>query len=110
MRYDTPVYFRNMTPGAYDPATGDYADPSVSEVMRMASVCDTSVDQMKLIYGDIKHGSVTVHLQRQYKDPFTEIRIGDKFYKVDMRHKYRFKDAFVLTEVHHGTGNTADRD
>lgn len=34
MRYDTPIYFQKLTPGEYDPATGNYVDDKVSEVKR----------------------------------------------------------------------------
>ena len=31
MRYDTPIYFQKITPGEYDPDTGNYAPDSVKE-------------------------------------------------------------------------------
>ena len=29
MRYDTPVYFQEITPGKYDPETGDYKEDTI---------------------------------------------------------------------------------
>ena len=38
MRYDnTPIYFQKLTPGEYDPATGNYGEDMISEDMKYAS-------------------------------------------------------------------------
>ena len=37
MRYDTPIYFQKLTPGEYDPATGNYGEDTISEDMKFAS-------------------------------------------------------------------------
>lgn len=31
MRYDTPIYFQKLTPGEYDPTTGNYGEDAISE-------------------------------------------------------------------------------
>ena len=31
MRYDTPIYFQKLTPGEYDPATGNYGEDTISD-------------------------------------------------------------------------------
>ena len=36
MRYDTPIYFQKLTPGEYDPATGNYGEDTISEDMKSA--------------------------------------------------------------------------
>ena len=51
MRYDTPIYFEKLSPGAYDETVGDYGDPVVVSAKRLASVVNTSDKQMHLIYG-----------------------------------------------------------
>ena len=33
MRYDTPIYFQKLTPGEYDPTTGNYGEDMISEDM-----------------------------------------------------------------------------
>ena len=66
MRYDTPVYFQTVTPGAYDPETGDYGADTVREVVRYAAVIDTRAETMTLVYGTVRQGSLTVQLQAQY--------------------------------------------
>ncbi|MGN1014284.1 MAG: hypothetical protein ACI4PM_02880 [Butyricicoccus sp.] len=99
MRYDTPIYFQRIAHGAYDPDTGDYADDSVAETMRYASVMDTRTETMHLVYGEIRQGSRTVHIQNHYTDPFDRIRIGDDVYCVDYRRRLRIKETFVLSEV-----------
>ena len=35
MRYDTPIYFQKLTPGEYDPATGNYGEDTISEDMKV---------------------------------------------------------------------------
>ena len=98
MRYDTPIYFQTITPGEYDPATGDYGDPTATEVMRLASVMDTSSETMMQVFGEIRQDSKTAHIQTHYADPFDAIRIGDKVYQVAQRRTLRFKDTFILKE------------
>lgn len=99
MRYDTEVYFESITPGAYDESTGDYGEESVSSVMRLASVYDTRQETMQIVYGGVKRGSLTVHLQNHYDAPFDRIRIGDTAYQVDYRRRLRVKESFVVSEV-----------
>lgn len=99
MRYDTPIFFRRVLPGEYDPTTGNYADDQVTEVRKMASVMDTRAEIMQIVYGGIRQGSVTVQLQNHYQKPFDMIRIGNTTYKVDYTRKLRVKQTFILSEV-----------
>lgn len=99
MRYDTPVFFRAITPGDYDESTGNYRDDSVSETMVMASVMDTQTETMKLVYGDIRQGSLTLTIQNHYDQTFDNIRVGDKVYRVDRTRHLRVKQSFIVSEV-----------
>ena len=99
MRYDTPIYFQRISSGEYDANTGNYADDNVTETMRYASVMDTRTETMRLVYGEIRQGSVTAHIQNHYTEPFDRIRIGDTVYSVDYRRRLRVKESFVLSEV-----------
>lgn len=99
MRYDTPVFFRAVTPGDYDESTGNYRDDSVSETMVMASVMDTQTEAMKLVYGDIRQGSLTLTIQNHFDQTFDNIRIGDKVYRVDRTRRLRVKQSFIVSEV-----------
>ena len=99
MRYDTPVYFQKITAGEYDPKTGNYADDTVAETLRYASVMNTGEDRLKLIYDGPKQGSLTIQLQSHYTDPFDRIRVGEKVYRVDFSRKLRTKHTFVVSEV-----------
>lgn len=96
MRFDTPIFFQRLTPGEYDETTGNYAEDTAIEIKRYASVTDSGVDTLKLVYDGIKQGSLTIRLQRPYKEPFDSIRIGDKVYHVDFS---RQQKAFVVSEV-----------
>ena len=99
MRYDTPIYFQKIASGEYDPSTGNYGADSVEEALRYASVMDTSAKTMRLIYGEIRQGSLTIQLQNHYIEPFDRIRVGEKVYSVDFTRKLRTKHTFVVSEV-----------
>lgn len=99
MRYDTPIYFQKITSGEYDPSTGNYGDDSIEETLRYASVMDTSAKTMRLIYGEIRQGSLTIQIQNHYTEPFDRIRVGEKIYRVDDSRKLRTKHTFVVSEV-----------
>lgn len=99
MRYDTPVYFRHIVPGAYDPVTGNYGEDTIIETSVYASVMDTRTETKKLVYGDIQEGSLTVHIQNHFPETFDRIRIGDKVYQVDFRRRLRVKESFIVSEV-----------
>lgn len=99
MRYDTPICFQRITSGAYDLATGNYGEDTVEETLRYASVMDTRTETMRLVYGEIHQGSLTVHIQNHYPDVFDRIRIGGKVYAVDYRRKLKVKETFIVSEV-----------
>lgn len=99
MRYDTPVYFQKITPGEYDPKTGNYADDTVEETMRYASIMDTGTDMLKLVYDGPKQGSLTIQLQNHYEEPFDRIRVENTLYNVDYSRELRTKQVFVVSEV-----------
>ena len=99
MRYDTPVYFQKITSGGYDPKTGNYADDTVEETLRYASVMNTGEERLKLVYDGPKQGSLTIQLQTHYIEPFDRIRVREKVYNVDFSRKLRMKHTFVVSEV-----------
>ena len=96
MRYDTPVFFQRVSPGAYNASTHNYGDVVVNEVKKYADVINTSTEQLQIVYGTIKQGSVTVHLQRPYTAAFDYIRIGEKRYRVDVEKR---RKCFIASEV-----------
>ena len=99
MRYDRPIYLQKFVQGAYNENTGNYEDDSIVEEMVMASVMDTKTQTMMQVYGQIKQGSLTCHIQNTYDKPFDYIRIGTKKYKVDYSRRLRTKESFILSEV-----------
>lgn len=98
MRYDKPIYFQRVS-SEYDASTGDYSEDITSEVMKRASVTDSGVETMHLIYGEIHQGSKTIRLQNHFDEPFDRIRIGSKNYHVDFSRKPSNKHIFVVSEV-----------
>ena len=99
MRYDTPVYFQKITPGEYEADTGNYADDTVEETPRYASVMNTGEETLRLVYDGPKQGSLTIQLQNHYAEPFDRIRVGEKVYSVDFSRLLRTKHTFVVSEV-----------
>ena len=99
MRFDTPVYFRRIKAGKYNPDTGNHEPDTITEEKRDAAVTDSSTETMSLVYGALKQGSLTVRLQTHYSAPFDCIRIGQKTYHVDRARKLRVKHVFVVSEV-----------
>lgn len=99
MRYDKPVYFQKITPGKYDPDTGNYREDTVKETQRYASVMDTGTDMLKLVYNGPRQGSQTIQLQNHYTEPFDRIRVGNELYVVDFSRELRTKHIFVVSEV-----------
>ncbi|MEF2640575.1 MAG: hypothetical protein UIT84_11185 [Lachnospiraceae bacterium] len=99
MRYDTPVYFQKVTPGEYDPDTGNYGDDIVKETLRYASVMNTGEEKLRLVYDGPKQGSLTVQIQNHYEEPFDRIRVGNRLYVVDFSRELRTKHIFIVSEV-----------
>lgn len=99
MRYDKQVYFQRITPGEYDPDTGNYGNDAVEETLRYASVMNTGEDTLRLVYDGPKQGSLTIQLQNHYTEPFDRIRVGEKVYSVDFSRSLRLKHTFVVSEV-----------
>ena len=99
MRYDTPIYFQKLVRGQYNADTGNYDDDLLEETEVFASVNDTQTEMMVKIYGQIRQGSLSVHIQNHYDDSFDYIRVGNKRYVVDYFRKLKVKESFVLSEV-----------
>ena len=96
MRFDTPIFFQHKEPGTFDTETHNYNADTVTEVKRYADITETGEEMLQLVYGTIKQQSLTVRLQRPYKAPFDNIRIGSKIYAVGFS---RGNKAFVISEV-----------
>lgn len=105
MRFDIPIYFQSVKKGDYDKLTGNYAENTVTEVKKYASVTDSSTITMQLVYGEPKQGSKTIRLLRHYNEPFSHIRIGEQIYKVDKSRKLRTKQVFIVSEVQADAAN-----
>lgn len=99
MRYDTPIYFQHIVRGDYNPDTGDYDNDALTEDEVYASVMDTQAKTMMLVYGQLKQGSLTVHIQNHYDFAYDYIRIGNKRYRADLDRKLKTKETFILSEV-----------
>ena len=98
MRFETPVFFQHTKRRVYDPTTGDYTSGEVEETKQYASITNSGVETMNLVYGSIKQGSLTIRLQTPYKKPYDRIRIGEKTYRVDFARPLRTKAVFVVSE------------
>lgn len=99
MRYDTPVYFQKVTSGEYDPSTGNYGEDTVTETKKYASVVNTGAETLRIVYGELRQGSLTIQLLNHYKEPYDSIRVGSKIYHADLDRPLRTKHVFVVSEV-----------
>ena len=103
MRTDTPIYFQTVKSGKYNEETGNYDPETVAEVKEWASVTDSGLETMQLVYGGFKQDSKIIRLLNHYDEPFDRIRIGLKKYRVDMSRKLPAKHTFVVSEVKNAT-------
>lgn len=99
MRYDTPVHFELLRQGDYDPNTGDYLPPKVESTVRFAAVSAANTEVVRLIYGQVRQGILSIHLQNHFNAPFDRIRVRNKLYHVDFSRELRFKQTFIASEV-----------
>ncbi len=99
MRYDTPVYFQKVVPGKYDASTGNYEKSTVIEEIRYADVTDAGTGTLNFVYGEVRQGVRVVRLQKQYREKFSRIRIGERTYRVDFSRDLRVKQVFLVSEV-----------
>lgn len=98
MRFDTPVYFQRIK-SEYVAETGNYGITTVTEEVRYASITDVGAETLRLVYGELKQGCLTIRLQNAYDKPFDRIRIGDKFFKVDRVRQLRTKQTLIVSGV-----------
>lgn len=98
MRYDKKIELIYNVPGEYDPKTGNYSD-SEKVVTAYASIMDTGLNDMNMVYQKIIKGSKTVQLQNHIRQIPDYIRIGDKRYKVDFSRRLALKQTFIVSEA-----------
>lgn len=100
MRYDKEIRFRRLVPGSYDRTTGNYLPDAPEDVTAWASVMDTKTETLQMVYGGIIQGSLTVHIQNIHEEPFDQILIGGRAYRVDFSRILRgIRQVFIVSEV-----------
>lgn len=97
MRYDRKVLFQ-LVESVYNTSTGDYEEQVTSEHAEYASVVDTDIQTMQILYGGIKQGGITMHLQNKVPYTFNRIMYDGKPYMVDQVINQRVKQAYVLSQ------------
>ena len=96
MRYDREAIFQQVEEQYL--SNGDYAEIVVEEHTEYCSVAFTDLQTMHLVYGAIKQGSLTIHLQNYIGYAFNRIVIEGKTYVVDDEIDLRFKKVYVISE------------
>lgn len=96
MRYDTPVTFQ-LVEDTYD-SKGDYTESVKEAHIEYASVVDTDIQTMHLVYGAIRQGSKTLHLQNHIGYTFNRVIIDGVPYVVDQKMPLRVKVAYILSQ------------
>ncbi len=97
MRYDAEFYFLGYEQGAYDPATGDYADGVTTREKAYGSVTNTGTNMLSLLYGTLSQQSLTI--RSQTFSNAARIELGGKVYKVDFRRQLRRGTSYTVSEV-----------
>lgn len=97
MRYDKKIIFQLVTEVYKD--NGDYSPNVESEHTEYGSIVATDIDTMRLVYGEIREGSLTFSLQNKVDYDCNRLLIDGKQYSVDARIKQRVKESFVVSEV-----------
>ena len=98
MRYDKRIYFVKEGEEEYDYATGDYIATEPIKHKAWANVSDTGTERMRLIYGALKQGAITIRIREKYEKEFDYILVDDKKYNVDAFRTFRNDQAFNLSE------------
>lgn len=96
MRYDREALFQTVEEQYQD--NGDYTETVVEEHTEYCSVAYTDLQTMHLVYGAIRQGSLTIHLQNYIGYDFNRIVIEGKKYVVDDEIDLRFKKVYVISE------------
>lgn len=99
MRYDTLINFVKFKKGEYNAETGNYENSVSVKTVTHASVMNAGQETMRLLYGEIRQGALTVQIQGHFDQPFDRIEVGGKLYAVDQRRRLRTKETFIVSEV-----------
>lgn len=99
MRYDKTVYFVKLGEKTYDSSTGNYTRHPSDRTAVSASVMDTRAETMKLLYGDVRKGALTIQLQNHYLDPYDRIEVDGVQYQVDYARRLPVKHVFFVSEA-----------
>lgn len=96
MRYDTKVKFQQVE-NTYL-SNGDYAETVAEEHIEYASIQNTDIQTMHLVYGEIRQGSITLSLQNYVGYTFNRVVINGVKYTVDQAIDLRVKKAYILSQ------------
>ena len=99
MRYDTLISFVKFRRGDYNAETGNYEKAPPEMTVTHASVMNTGQETMRLLYGEIRQGTLVVQIQGHFEQTFDRIEIAGKMYAVDQRRRLRTKETFIVSEV-----------
>lgn len=98
MRYDTKAVFQ-LVEETYQ-ANGDYAETVAEQHTEYCAIQSTDIQTMHLVYGAIRQGSITMHLQNPVGYTFNRVVIDNVPYVVDQKIPFRVKTAYILSEWH----------
>lgn len=99
MRYDTKIELVRTDPGRFNPETCNYEGRTETKTPLYASVMDTRMEMVRLVYGSLRQGTLTIHVQNHIEQPFDWIDVRGRRYRVDWRRKLRTKETFIVSEV-----------
>ena len=97
MRFDTKIYFLGEPERVYNEATGDYDVSEPEKVEAYADITNTGADAMKLYFGDVEEGALTVRT-REYSEA-QRMQINGDVYRIAFRRRLRGKTTYLVREV-----------
>lgn len=97
MRYDVKAHFQQVEE-QYNTITGDYAEEVVEDHIEYVAVQGTDIQTMHILYGGIRQGSITLHLQNFVGYAFNRVVIDNVPYVVDDAIDLRVKKVYILSQ------------
>lgn len=100
MRYSDRVTFITESEGDYNPGTGGYDEPKLSEDTKPCNISSLGVERSVKLFGEVDISVIVVRMQRPYSIPFDRVEVLSGMYKgkynVRNHAPHRSKSVFYL--------------
>ena len=96
MRYDKEILIQRVDDVYTE--NGNYEETVLYEYKVYGSVVATDIDTLRLVYGEIRQNTLTVHVQNHIDVVFNRMLIDGVPYAVDHKINQRVKQACVISQ------------